>query len=132
MTSFLNQGLERLVHLYQESCGLIKILESKLKKAEVTISDQGMIVAAKTQHYEDKFKAMTQEHQAALKKATCKAQTQLDAIHAQHEQDMATYRESLKGSVVISLLQARLKMAHEAKALGFEWPSWNVDAWRPS
>ena len=67
------QGLERLVHLYQESCGLIKTLESKLKKAEVTISDQGMIAAAKTQHYEDKFKTMTQEHQATLKKATHEA-----------------------------------------------------------
>ncbi|MFS7962401.1 hypothetical protein Hanom_Chr08g00726221 [Helianthus anomalus] len=42
---------------------------------------------------------------------------------------MATYRQSLKGSIVISLLQARLKMAHKTKALGFECPSWNVDAW---
>ncbi|KAJ0886682.1 hypothetical protein HanRHA438_Chr09g0382261 [Helianthus annuus] len=105
------------------------MLESKLKKAKVTISDQGMIAAAKTRHYEDKFKTMTQEHQAALKKATHEAQAHLDAAHAQHEQDMATYREGLKGSVVISLLQARLKMAHEAKALGFECPSWNVDVW---
>ncbi|MFS7920017.1 hypothetical protein Hanom_Chr03g00219361 [Helianthus anomalus] len=90
MTSFLNQGLERLVHLYQESCGLIKTFESDLKKAEATISDQGMIVAAKTQHYEDKFKTMSQEHQAALKKATREAQTQLKVVQAQHEQDMAT------------------------------------------
>ncbi|MFS8008721.1 hypothetical protein Hanom_Chr14g01276101 [Helianthus anomalus] len=42
---------------------------------------------------------------------------------------MATYREGLKSSVIISLLQARLKMAYEAKALGFECLSWNVDAW---
>ncbi|MFS7962300.1 hypothetical protein Hanom_Chr08g00725041 [Helianthus anomalus] len=42
---------------------------------------------------------------------------------------MASYRESLKGSVVISLLQARLKMAYEARAIGLECPSWNVEAW---
>ncbi|KAJ0752625.1 hypothetical protein HanPI659440_Chr09g0326481 [Helianthus annuus] len=129
MTSFLNQGLERLVHLYQESCVLNKTLESKLKKAEVTISDQGMIAAAKSRHYEEKFKAMTQEHQIAFNKATLQAQADLDAAHAQHEQDMVSYRESLKSSVVTSLLQARLKMAHEAKTLGFECPSWDVDAW---
>ncbi|KAF5789160.1 hypothetical protein HanRHA438_Chr09g0378871 [Helianthus annuus] len=68
MTSFLNQGLERLMHLYEEACGLSKMLESKLKKAEVTIADQGMIAAAKSQHYEDKFKAVTQEAQTAIKK----------------------------------------------------------------
>ncbi|KAJ0623022.1 hypothetical protein HanIR_Chr01g0027141 [Helianthus annuus] len=129
MTSFLNQGLERLVHLYEESCGLNKVLESKLKKVEVTISDQGMIAAAKSRHYEDKFKAMTQEHQAALNKAALEAQAHLDAAHAKHEWDMVTYREGLKSSVVTSLLQARLKMAYEAKALGFECPSWDVDAW---
>ncbi|MFS7918076.1 hypothetical protein Hanom_Chr03g00196641 [Helianthus anomalus] len=42
---------------------------------------------------------------------------------------MNSYREGLKGSVVISLLQARLKMAYEARAMGFECPSWNVNAW---
>ncbi|KAM0064065.1 hypothetical protein Hdeb2414_s0003g00098291 [Helianthus debilis subsp. tardiflorus] len=50
VTSFLNQGLERLMHLYEGACGLNKMLESKLKKAEVTIADQGMIDAAKSQH----------------------------------------------------------------------------------
>ncbi|XP_035843479.1 uncharacterized protein LOC118490202 [Helianthus annuus] len=129
MTSFLNQGLERLVHLYQESCRLNKTLESKLKEAEITISDQGMIAAAKSRHYEEKFKAMTQEHQTALNRATLQAHADLEAVHMQHEQDMVSYRESLKSSVVISLLQARLKMAHEAKALGFECPSWDVGAW---
>ncbi|KAJ0516470.1 hypothetical protein HanLR1_Chr11g0391561 [Helianthus annuus] len=129
MTSFLNQGLERLVHLYQESCRHNKTLESKLKEAEITISDQGMIAAGKSRHYEEKFKAMTQEHQTALNRATLQAQADLEAVHMQHEQDMVSYRESLKSSVVISLLQARLKMAHEAKALGFECPSWDVGAW---
>ncbi|KAF5759993.1 hypothetical protein HanXRQr2_Chr16g0748101 [Helianthus annuus] len=129
MTSFLNQGLERLVHLYEESCGLNKMLEVKLKKDKVTITDQGMIVAAKSQHYEDKFRAMTQEHQAAMKKAAHEAQAKLDAAQTQDEQDVVSYREGLKSYVVISLLQARLKMAYEAKAKGFECPSWNVDAW---
>ncbi|KAJ0454898.1 hypothetical protein HanIR_Chr15g0745171 [Helianthus annuus] len=123
MTSFLNQGLERLMFLYEEACGLNKILEAKLKKAEVTIADQGMIAAAKSQHYEDKFKAMTQEHQAAIHKANEDAQAKLDTAHLQYQQDMSSYRDGLKGSVVVSLLQARLRMAYEAKALGFECPS---------
>ncbi|KAJ0671607.1 hypothetical protein HanRHA438_Chr13g0604101 [Helianthus annuus] len=105
------------------------MLEVKLKKAKVTIADQGMIAAAKSQHYEDKFKAMTQEHQAAINKANQDAQAKLDVAHLQYQQDMNTYWEGLKGSVVISLLQARLKMAYEAKALGFECPSWSVNAW---
>ncbi|MFS7955693.1 hypothetical protein Hanom_Chr07g00645631 [Helianthus anomalus] len=42
---------------------------------------------------------------------------------------MTTYLEGLKGSLVISLLQARLKMAYEAKTLGFECPSWTLSAW---
>ncbi|KAJ0668972.1 hypothetical protein HanPI659440_Chr17g0695711 [Helianthus annuus] len=129
MTSFLNQGLERLTSLYEESCGLNKMLEVKLKKAETTIADQVMIAAAKSQHYEDKFKAITQEAKAAINKANEDAQAKLDAAHLQFEQDMTTYQEGLKGLVVISLLQARLKMAYEAKALGFEFPSWNVSAW---
>ncbi|MFS7952492.1 hypothetical protein Hanom_Chr07g00607571 [Helianthus anomalus] len=33
MTDFLNQGLECLVFLYEDACGLKKMLESKLKKA---------------------------------------------------------------------------------------------------
>ncbi|MFS7943975.1 hypothetical protein Hanom_Chr06g00506571 [Helianthus anomalus] len=67
------------MHLYEEACGFNKMLEVKLKKAEVTIVDQGMIVAAKSQHYEDKFKAMTQEHQTAINKANQDAQATLDA-----------------------------------------------------
>ncbi|MFS7969305.1 hypothetical protein Hanom_Chr09g00807591 [Helianthus anomalus] len=59
------KGLEHLMHLYEEACGVNKMLEAKLKKAEVTISDHGMIVAAKSQHYGEKFKVMTQEHQAS-------------------------------------------------------------------
>ncbi|MFS7952493.1 hypothetical protein Hanom_Chr07g00607581 [Helianthus anomalus] len=42
---------------------------------------------------------------------------------------MASYQEGLKGSVVISILQARLKVAYETRATGLEFPSWNVEAW---
>ncbi|KAM0064095.1 hypothetical protein Hdeb2414_s0003g00098631 [Helianthus debilis subsp. tardiflorus] len=58
MIGFLNQGLERLVHLYEDSCGFVKMLEIKLKKAETDVADQETIAAAKSQHYEDKYKAM--------------------------------------------------------------------------
>ncbi|KAF5755802.1 hypothetical protein HanXRQr2_Chr17g0806951 [Helianthus annuus] len=58
MTAFLNQGLERLVFLYEDSCGLNKMLEARLKKAEATVADQAAITTAKSQHYEDKYKAM--------------------------------------------------------------------------
>ncbi|KAJ0743601.1 putative mRNA splicing factor SYF2 [Helianthus annuus] len=77
MTSFLNQGLERLMHLYEDSCGLNKMLEAKLKNAESTIADQGAIAAAKSQHYEDKYKAVTQEAQTAINKANQEAQLKL-------------------------------------------------------
>ncbi|KAM0041688.1 hypothetical protein Hdeb2414_s0011g00369221 [Helianthus debilis subsp. tardiflorus] len=129
MTGFLNQGLERLMFFYEDACGLNKMLEIKLKKAEETIADQGMIAKAQSQHYEDKFKAVTQEAKAAINKATEDARAKMDAAQLQCEHDKTSYREGLKGSVVISLLQARLKMAYEAKTLGFECPSWDVKAW---
>ncbi|KAJ0911618.1 hypothetical protein HanRHA438_Chr06g0265101 [Helianthus annuus] len=129
MTGFLNQGLERLVFLYEDACGSNVMLESKLKKAEATIADQAAIATAKSEHYEAKYKAMTQDHQSTIQKIIQEAQAKSDAAQVQHEQDMASYRESLKNSVVISLLQARLKMAYEAMALGFECPSWNTKAW---
>ncbi|MFS8035153.1 hypothetical protein Hanom_Chr17g01589701 [Helianthus anomalus] len=96
MTSFLN--LASILILVN------KMMEAKLKKAEVTIADQWMGTTAKSQHYKDKFKEMTQEHQAAMKKATQEAQAKLDVVQAHHEQDMDSYMEGLKGSVVISLL----------------------------
>ncbi|KAJ0801373.1 hypothetical protein HanPI659440_Chr03g0116531 [Helianthus annuus] len=129
MTSFLNQGLERLTKLYEEACGVNKMLEAKLKNAETTIADQGMIVTIKSQNYEDKFKEVTLEAHISIKKANQDAQAKLDAAQLQHEQDMNSYREGLKGSVVISLLLSRLKMVYKAKAMGFECPSWNIDAW---
>ncbi|MFS7969304.1 hypothetical protein Hanom_Chr09g00807581 [Helianthus anomalus] len=42
---------------------------------------------------------------------------------------MVSYREGPKSSVVISLLQTRLKMAYEAKVAGFECPAWTIEAW---
>ncbi|KAF5790564.1 hypothetical protein HanXRQr2_Chr09g0384681 [Helianthus annuus] len=118
-----------MVFLYEDVCGLNTMLESKLKKAEATIADQAAIATTKSEHYEAKYKAMVEEHQAAIQKVTHEAQAKSDASQVQHEQDMASYQESLKNSVVISLLQARLKMAYEAMALGVECPSWNIKAW---
>ncbi|KAM0052827.1 hypothetical protein Hdeb2414_s0007g00252911 [Helianthus debilis subsp. tardiflorus] len=129
MTCFLNQGLERLVFLYEDACGSNVMLENKLKKAEATIADQAAIATAKSEHYEAKYKAMTQDHQSAIQKITQEAQAKSNVAQVQHEQDMASYRESLKNSVIISLIQARLKMAYEARALGVECPSWNIKAW---
>ncbi|MFS7945684.1 hypothetical protein Hanom_Chr06g00527121 [Helianthus anomalus] len=129
MIGFLNQGLERLVHLYGDSCGLVKMLEIKLKRAEADVADQATIAATKSKHYEDMYKAMSQKHQATIKKIIQEAQAKYDAAQVQNEQDMASYRESLKGSVVVSLLQTRLKMAYEARAMGLECPSWNMEAW---
>ncbi|KAM0064540.1 hypothetical protein Hdeb2414_s0003g00104131 [Helianthus debilis subsp. tardiflorus] len=74
MTGFLNRGLEQLVFLYEDSCGLNKMLEAKLKKVETTITDQAAIATSKSEHYEAKiatsksenykvkYKSMTQEH----------------------------------------------------------------------
>ncbi|MFS8021130.1 hypothetical protein Hanom_Chr16g01423821 [Helianthus anomalus] len=42
---------------------------------------------------------------------------------------MVSSRDGLKNSVVVSLLQARIKMAYEAKEVGLECPFWFVDAW---
>ncbi|MFS7930606.1 hypothetical protein Hanom_Chr04g00346221 [Helianthus anomalus] len=42
---------------------------------------------------------------------------------------MISYREGLKSFVVISLIQARLMMAYETRAAGFECPTWTIDAW---
>ncbi|KAF5818979.1 hypothetical protein HanXRQr2_Chr02g0072431 [Helianthus annuus] len=104
MTGFLNQGLERLVFLYEDACGLNTMLESKLKKAEARITDQAVIATAKSEHYEAKYTAVAQEHQSAIQKITHEAQAKSGDAQVQHEQDMASYRESLKNSVVISLL----------------------------
>ncbi|MFS7962797.1 hypothetical protein Hanom_Chr08g00730721 [Helianthus anomalus] len=51
MTSFLHKGLQHLLNLYTESCEAVKVLEARIKKAEITISDQGKIDDAKNQYY---------------------------------------------------------------------------------
>ncbi|MFS7945719.1 hypothetical protein Hanom_Chr06g00527501 [Helianthus anomalus] len=55
------------------------MLEIKLKKAETDVTDQATIAAAKSKHYEDKYKAMTQEHQATIKKITQEALAKYNA-----------------------------------------------------
>ncbi|MFS8034833.1 hypothetical protein Hanom_Chr17g01585821 [Helianthus anomalus] len=77
MTTFLNQGLDHLVLLHNEACEAVKVLEAKLKKAKITIEDQGKIVATKTQHYEDK-----------LKKVTRDVEVELAAVQVNHKQEM--------------------------------------------
>ena len=100
-----------------------------MKKAKITIVDQGKIVAARPQHYDDKLKKVTLDVEAAVKKATQNAEIELVVAEVQHKQDMASFRDGLKGSVVVSLLQARIKMAYEARIAGFKCPTWTVDVW---
>ncbi|MFS7965430.1 hypothetical protein Hanom_Chr09g00762161 [Helianthus anomalus] len=57
-----------------------------------------MNVATKSQYYGEKFKAMTHEHQAAIKNAAHETQAKFDAAQVQHEHDMASYREGLNSS----------------------------------
>ncbi|KAM0062333.1 hypothetical protein Hdeb2414_s0004g00146891 [Helianthus debilis subsp. tardiflorus] len=42
---------------------------------------------------------------------------------------MISFQEGIKNSVAVSLLQARIKMAYEARETGLECPSWPVDSW---
>ncbi|MFS7995579.1 hypothetical protein Hanom_Chr12g01119581 [Helianthus anomalus] len=58
-----------------------------------------------------------------LKKVTQDAEVKLAAAHVEHEQAMISFREGIKNSTVVSLLQARIKMAYEAKETCLECPS---------
>ncbi|KAJ0814904.1 hypothetical protein HanPSC8_Chr17g0791221 [Helianthus annuus] len=111
MTSFLNKGLNHLLILYTEGCKAGKILEAKLKKSEITITDQGKIAEAKTHHYENK-----------LKKVALDADVKLATVQINHEQEMVSFRDGLKNYAMVSLLQARIKMTYEAKEASFECP----------
>ncbi|MFS7945660.1 hypothetical protein Hanom_Chr06g00526861 [Helianthus anomalus] len=42
---------------------------------------------------------------------------------------MVSFWEGIKNLAVVSLLQAHIKMAYEAKETGLECPSWPVDSW---
>ncbi|MFS7945232.1 hypothetical protein Hanom_Chr06g00521771 [Helianthus anomalus] len=41
ITAFLNKGLQHMLALYTESCEAVKVLEARLKKAEISILDKG-------------------------------------------------------------------------------------------
>ncbi|KAJ0681365.1 hypothetical protein HanPI659440_Chr16g0635011 [Helianthus annuus] len=115
---FVLHGLQHLLNLYTEACETTKIQEVKIKKLETTVVDQGTIAEAKTWHYEDKLKKVTQY-----------AEVRLAAPHVEPEQAMISFREGIKNSAVVSLLQAQIKMAYEAKETGLECPAWPVDSW---
>ncbi|KAJ0809795.1 hypothetical protein HanPI659440_Chr01g0019361 [Helianthus annuus] len=118
MTSFLNKGLQHLLHLYTDACSTNVFQEARVKQLETTVADQGAIAEVKTRHYEDKLKKVTQD--AELKLAT---------VQMEHEQAMVSFQEGIKASAIVSLLQARIKMAYEAKETGLVCPSWPVDSW---
>ncbi|MFS8007334.1 hypothetical protein Hanom_Chr14g01259811 [Helianthus anomalus] len=101
MTSFLN-----------------KLQEAKIKQLVTTIADQGTIAEAKTRHYKDKLKKVTQD-----------AEVKLAAAHVEHEQAMISFREGMKNSAFVSLLQDRIKMSYEAKGMCLECPACPVDSW---
>ncbi|KAJ0561593.1 hypothetical protein HanHA300_Chr06g0224731 [Helianthus annuus] len=115
MTTFLNK---HLLHLYTDTCSTAKFQEARIKLLETTVADQGTIAEAKTKHYEDKLKKVTQD-----------TEIKLEVVQVEHEQAMDSFREGIKNSAVVSLLQARIKMAYEAKEIGLECPSWPVDSW---
>ncbi|KAJ0541320.1 hypothetical protein HanRHA438_Chr09g0385031 [Helianthus annuus] len=48
MTSFLNKGLQHLLHLYTDARGTLKLQEVRIKQLETTVADQGTIAEAKT------------------------------------------------------------------------------------
>ncbi|XP_035845776.1 uncharacterized protein LOC118492099 [Helianthus annuus] len=118
MTSFLNKGLQHLLHLYNDACGTVALHEARIKQLESTVADQGAIAEAKSRHYESLMKKVTQE--AELKLATA----EMD-----HEQAMVSFREGIKAFAIVSLLQARIKMAYEAKETGLVCPAWPADSW---
>ncbi|KAJ0576238.1 hypothetical protein HanOQP8_Chr05g0179651 [Helianthus annuus] len=118
MASFLNKRLQHLLHLYTDVCETAKLQEARIKQLKTTVTDQGTIAEAKTRHYEDKLKKVTQD-----------AEVKLAAAHVEHEQTMIYFRVGIDNSAVVSLLQARIKMAYEAKETCLECPTWLVDSW---
>ena len=107
-----------MLHLYNDACGTVALHEARIKQLETTVADQGAIAEAKSRHYEDKLKKVTQD--AELKLAT---------VQMDHEQAMVSFREGIKASAIVSLLQARIKIAYEAKETGLVCPAWPVDSW---
>ncbi|MFS7968930.1 hypothetical protein Hanom_Chr09g00803231 [Helianthus anomalus] len=113
-----SSGLQHLLHLYTDACGTVKLQVASIKKLETTVADQRTIVEAKTRHYEDKLKKVTQD-----------AEVKLAASHVEHEHAMISFREGIKNSAVVSLLQARIMIAYEAKETGLECPTWPFYSW---
>ena len=107
-----------MLSLYAESCEATKLREVRIQKLETTLNDQAKIAEAKTQYYENKLKEVTRN-----------AEVDLAAAQVEHEGAMASFREEIKNSAIISLLQARIKMAYEARATGLECPAWPVESW---
>ncbi|XP_035831977.1 uncharacterized protein LOC118481011 [Helianthus annuus] len=63
------------------------------------------------------------------KKVTQEAELKLATAEMDHEQAMVSFREGIKASAIVSLLQARIKMAYEAKETSLMCPAWPVDSW---
>ncbi|MFS8007659.1 hypothetical protein Hanom_Chr14g01263661 [Helianthus anomalus] len=131
MTSFLHKVISwvYILHVYAEHVSWLanikpylylatKLQEIRIKKLEITVADQGTIAEAKTRHYEDKLKKVTQD-----------AEVKLATAHVEREHAMISFREGIKNSAVVSLLKARIKMAYESKEIGLECPAWPVDSW---
>ncbi|XP_035830820.1 uncharacterized protein LOC118480204 [Helianthus annuus] len=112
------KGLQHLLHLYNDACGTVALHEARIKQLETTVADQGAIAEAKSRHYEDKLKKVTQD-----------AELKLAAMQMDHDQAMINFREGIKTSAIVSLLQARIKMAYEAKETGLVCPSWPIESW---
>ncbi|MFS7912416.1 hypothetical protein Hanom_Chr02g00129701 [Helianthus anomalus] len=91
---------------------------SQAKEGRDQYLGSGKIAEAKTQYYEDKLKKVTQD-----------AEVKLAAAQVDHEQAMTSFGDCLKNSAVVSLLQARIKIAYESKDAGFECLTWPVDTW---
>ncbi|KAF5809935.1 hypothetical protein HanRHA438_Chr04g0173281 [Helianthus annuus] len=69
MPSFLNKViscLQHLLHLYTEACETMKLQEVRIKQLDTTVADQGTIDEAKTRHYKDKLKKVTQDAEVKL------------------------------------------------------------------
>ncbi|KAM0058749.1 hypothetical protein Hdeb2414_s0005g00173771 [Helianthus debilis subsp. tardiflorus] len=118
MTTFLNKGLQHLLHLYNDACGTVALHEARIKQLQSIVADQGAITEAKSQHYESLLKKVTQE-----------AEVKLATVQMDHDQAMINFREGIKTSAIVSLLQARINMAYEAKETSLVCPSWPIESW---
>ena len=75
------------------------------------------------------LKQSPSNYESLMKKVTQEAELKLATAEMDHEQAMVSFREGIKASAIVSLLQARIKMAYEAKETGLVCPAWSVDSW---